>query len=162
ADEIPSHLHHLSQSSPVPRLTRRAYVESLRKDLELPKKALWAATLAAGGLVLTLGLRAVLRSPINVDEELTLRIARGGFGSIFGIVRGRGGGPFHFWLEHVTTEWPGGLAGLRVPSIVFMLAALPAIVLIADELAGRAEAAVTVLLFASAPLAVSYSSFGRP
>jgi hypothetical protein len=146
----------------VPRLNRRAYVESLRKDLELPKKAVWAATLAAGGLVLTLGLRAVLRSPLNVDEELTLRIARGAFGSIFGIVRGRGGGPFHFWLEHVTTAWPGGLAGLRVPSIVFMLAALPAIVLIADELAGRAEAAVTVLLVASAPLAISYSSFGRP
>jgi Dolichyl-phosphate-mannose-protein mannosyltransferase len=162
ANEIPSHLHHLSESSPVPRLTGRAYVESLRKDLELPKKAVWAATLAAGGLVLTLGLRAVLRSPLNVDEELTLRIARGPFGSIFGIVRGRGGGPLHFWLEHVTTAWPGGLAGLRVPSIVFMLVALPAIALIGVELAGRAEAAVTVLLFASAPLAISYSSFGRP
>jgi hypothetical protein len=112
--------------------------------------------------VLTLGLRATLRSPLNVDEELTLRIARGAFGSIFGIVKGRGGGPFHFWLEHVTTAWPGGLAGLRVPSIVFLLAALPAIALVADELAGRAEAAVTVLLVASAPLAISYSSFGRP
>jgi hypothetical protein len=112
--------------------------------------------------VLTLGLRAVLRSPLNVDEELTLRIGRGAFGSIFGIVKGRGGGPFHFWLEHLTTAWPGGLAGLRVPSIVFMLVALPAIALIADELAGRAEAAVTVLLVGSAPLAISYSSFGRP
>ena len=146
----------------MPRLTRRAYVESLRKDLEVPKKAVWAATLAAGGLVLTLGLRAVLRSPLNVDEELTLRIARGAFGSIFGIVRRRGGGPLHFWLEHLTTAWPGGLAGLRVPSIVFILAALPAIALVAMELAGRAEAAVTVLLFATAPLAVSYASFGRP
>jgi hypothetical protein len=161
-DEFPSHLHHLSESSPVPRLTRRAYVDSLRKDLELPKNAVWAATLAAGGLVLTLGLRAVLRSPLNVDEELTLRIARGAFGSIFGIVRGRGGGPFHFWLEHLTTAWPGGLTGLRVPSIVFMLLALPAVALIAEELAGRAEAAVTVLLLGSAPLAISYSSFGRP
>src|SRR5436190_1468865 len=162
ADEIPSHLHHLSESSPVPRLTRRAYVDSLRKDLELPKNAVWAATLAAGGLVLTLGGRAVLRSPLNVDEELTLRIARGAFGSIFGIVRGRGGGPLHFWLEHLTTAWPGGLAGLRVPSIVFMLVALPAVALIAEELAGRAEAAAAVLLLASAPLAISYSSFGRP
>ena len=86
----------------MPRLTRRAYVESLRKGLELPKKAVWAATLVAAGLVLTLALRAVLRSPLNVDEELTLRIAREAFGSIFGTVRGRGGGPFHFWLEHVT------------------------------------------------------------
>src|SRR5262249_60272540 len=120
ADDIPSHLHHLSQSSPVPRLTRRAYVESLRKDLELPKKAVWAATLAAGGLVLTLGLRAVLRSPLTVDEELTLRMARGSFGSIFGIVRGRGGGPFHFWLEPVTAAWPSGRAGLPPPLLVLL------------------------------------------
>ena len=115
----------------MPRLTRRAYVESLRKGLELPKKAVWAATLVAAGLVLTLALRAVFRSPLNVDEELTLRIAREAFGSIFGTVRGRGGGPLHFWLEHVTTAWPGGLTGLRVPSIVFSLAALPAVALIA-------------------------------
>jgi len=146
----------------VPRLTRRAYVESLRKGLELPKNVVWLATLVAGGLVLTLALRAVYRSPLNVDEELTLRIARDRFGSIFGTVRGRGGGPLHFWLEHLTMDWPGGLAGLRVPSIVFVLAALPAVALVAEELAGRAAAVASVLLFASAPLAISYSSFGRP
>jgi Dolichyl-phosphate-mannose-protein mannosyltransferase len=120
------------------------------------------ATLVAGGFVLALALRAVLRSPLNVDEELTLRIAREAFGSIFGTVRGRGGGPFHFWLEHLTTAWPGGLAGLRVPSIVFALAALPAAALIGKELVGRAEAAAAVLLLGTAPLAISYSSFGRP
>jgi hypothetical protein len=120
------------------------------------------ATLAAGALVLTLALRAVLRAPLNVDEELTFRIARQSLGSIFGTVRGRGGGPFHFWLEHLTTAWPGGLAGLRVPSIIFGLAALAAVALIAEELTGRAEAAAAVLLLASAPLAISYSSFGRP
>ena len=146
----------------MPRLTRRAYVLSLRKPLELPKNAVWAATAAAGALVLTLGLRAVFRSPLNVDEELTLRIAHESFGSIFGIVRSRGGGPLHFWLEYVTSAWPGGLVGLRVPSIVFELAALPAVALIAEELAGCAAAAAAVLLFASAPLAISYSSFGRP
>src|SRR5207248_4142649 len=161
-DESPPHLHHLSESSSVPRLTRRAYVGSLRKGLELPKNGLWLATLVAAGFVLTLALRAVFRSPLNVDEELTLRIARQAFGSIFGVVRGRGGGPLHFWLKHVTTAWPGGLAGLRVPSIVFGLAALPAVALVAEELAGRAEAAAAVLLLASAPLAISYASFGRP
>src|SRR5437763_13742496 len=138
-NETPPHLHHLSESSPVPWFTRRAYDESLRKDLELSKKAVWAATFAAAALVLTLSLRALLRSPLNVDEELTLRVARGAFGSIFGTVRGRGGGPFHFWLEHLTTAWPGGLPGLRVTSIVFMLAAPPAVALLADELAGPAE-----------------------
>jgi hypothetical protein len=128
----------------------------------VPKKGLVAATLVAGGIVLALAVRAVVRAPLNVDEELTLRVARDSFGSIFDIVRGRGGGPFHFWLEHLTMSWPGGLAGLRVPSIVFMLAALVAVALIAEELAGRVEAAAAVLLLASAPLAISYSSFGRP
>jgi hypothetical protein len=150
------------QNRPVPRRSR-AYVSSLRAGLEISKKAVAAATLAAGALVLALGLRAVLRSPLNVDEELTLRIARESFGSILHIVaKERGGGPLHFWLEHLTRSWPGGLAGLRVPSILFTLAALPAVAMIADELAGRAEAAATVLLLASSPLLVSYASFGRP
>ena len=140
----------------------RAYVFSLRENLEVSKKAVLAATAAASALVLVLGARAVLRSPLNVDEELTLRIGRSAFGSIFGTVRSRGGGPFHFWLEHLTLQWPGGLAGLRAPSIVFAIAALPAVALIADELAGRAEAAAAVVLVSSAPLFVSYSSFGRP
>jgi hypothetical protein len=139
-----------------------AYVRSLRNGLELPKNALFAVALAASGLVLTLGLRAVYRAPLNVDEELTVRVARASFGSIFGTVRGRGGGPFHFWLEHLTLQWPGGLVGLRVPSIVFALAALAAVVLLAEELAGRTEAAAAAALVASAPLFVSYSSFGRP
>ena len=109
-----------------------------------------------------LTLRAVIRSPLNVDEELTLRIAHSAFGSIFGTVRGRGGGPLHFWLEYLTAAWPGGLAGLRVPSLVFALAALPAVALIAEELAGTAAAAAAVLLLGASPLAVSYASFGRP
>ena len=59
------------------------------------------------------------------------------FGSIFHIVSTeRGGGPLHFWLVHLTLEWPGGLIGLRVPSMVFFAATLPAVALIALELAG--------------------------
>ena len=143
----------------MPRLTSRAYAASLRAALRVRKNALAVATAVAGGFVLTLALRALLRAPLNVDEELTIRVAHDSLGTIFDVVRSRGGGPFHFWLEHVTMHWPGGLAGLRLPSILFALAALPAAALIADELAGRAEAAVTVLLLASAPLFISYSSF---
>jgi hypothetical protein len=120
------------------------------------------AVLVACGFALTLALRALLRSPLNVDEELTIRVAEDGFGQIFHVVVGRGGGPFHFWLIHVTMSWPGGLTGLRLPSVVFMLAAVPAIALVAEELAGRAAAAATVLLLATSPLAISYSSFARP
>ena len=146
----------------MPRLTIRAYVASLKTPLETRKFALAGGAAVAGGLVLTLALRATFRAPLNVDEELTFRIAREAFGSIFGTVRHRGGGPLHFWLEYLTMRWPGGLAGLRVPSIVFAIASLPAIGLIATELAGVVEATVAVLLVASSPLFISYSSFGRP
>jgi len=146
----------------VPRLTVAAYAASLKRALEVRKVALAASLAVAGGLALTLALRALYRAPLNVDEELTLRIAHDSFGSIFGVVRHRGGGPFHFWLEYLTARWPGGLAGLRLPSVFFALASLPAVALVAVELAGTAEAAATVLLVASAPLFISYSSFGRP
>ena len=63
---------------------------------------------------------------------------------------------------HFTLEWPKGLLGLRLPSLIFFLASLPAIALIGLELAGPIAAAAAVLLTATAPLAVSYATFGRP
>jgi hypothetical protein len=126
-----------------------------------------AGLAAATGLALVigaaLGARAVYWAPLNVDEELTRRVATEPFGSIFHIVSSeRGGGPFHFWLMHFTLEWPKGLVGLRVPSMIFFAASLPAVALIGLELAGATAAAAAVLLTATAPLAISYSTFGRP
>jgi mannosyltransferase len=105
----------------------------------------------------------VWAAPLNVDEEVTMAIAPRPFGEIWSIVWGkRGGGPLHFFLEHATLSWPGGLVGLRGPSIVFFVATLPAAALIARELAGRAAAVAAVLLLGAAPLAVSFGTFGRP
>src|SRR5262245_56379351 len=114
-------------------------------------------------LSVLLSIRAVWWAPLNVDEELTRRIATEPFGSIFHIVSTeRGGGPLHFWLIHLTLDWPGGLVGLRVPSLVFLAAALPPVAWIALELADAVVAAAAVLLTATAPLAISYSTFARP
>ena len=125
--------------------------------------ALATATIAAAALAVALSVQAIYRAPLNVDEELTRRIASGRFGSIFSIVANqRGGGPLHFWLIHLTLQWPGGLIGLRAPSLVFFLLALPAVALAARELAGTWPAVVTVVLTACAPLAISYDTFGRP
>jgi len=132
-------------------------------SIRRPGALLGAATVAAIALGGVLSAQAIYRAPLNVDEELTRRIASGRFGSIFSIVaQQRGGGPLHFWLIHLTLQWPGGLLGLRGPSLLFFLLALPAVALIADELAGAVAAAMTVLLTACAPLAVSYSFFARP
>jgi hypothetical protein len=100
---------------------------------------------------------------VNVDEEVTTAISSRSLGDIWSIVWGdRGGGPLHFFLEHFAMQWPGGLVGLRGPSLVFLVAALPAAALVARELAGDVAAAASVLLFGLAPLALSHGTFGRP
>ena len=135
----------------------------MRSAVSLRRFALPAAVALAVGLAAALASRAVWWAPLNVDEELTRRVATEPFGSIFHIVSSeRGGGPLHFWIEHFTLQWPGGLVGLRGPSTLFFLLTLPAVALIARELAGSFAAVAAVLLTATAPLAISYSTFGRP
>jgi hypothetical protein len=108
-------------------------------------------------------LQTVWWSPLNVDEELTLRVSDFSFRHVFHIVSTqRGGGPLHFWLEHFLQGWWPGLESLRVPSIVFACLALPAVALIARELIGDKGAAGVVLLTAVAPIPILYATFGRP
>ena len=99
-----------------------------------------------------------------MDEELTLRISDFSFAHVFHIVSTkRGGGPLHFWLEHFLLGWWPSLAALRVPSLVFLCLALPAVALLARRLLGAEEAgAGVVLLTAVAPIPVLYATFGRP
>jgi 4-amino-4-deoxy-L-arabinose transferase-like glycosyltransferase len=92
-----------------------------------------------------------------------MTIARRSYGDIWSIVfNDRGGGPLHFFLEHVTLAWPGGFVGLRATSIVFVIATIPVAALIARELAGRAAAIGCVILVALSPLVLSFGTFGRP
>ena len=117
---------------------------------------------AAGALALAAALPAVWWEPLHVDEAVTLTLAPLGFGEIVDTVFvEKGGAPIHFFVEHALLEWPGGLEGLRLPSLVFFLLALPAAVLVGRELVGEWEAALGTLLLALAPLAVSLATFGR-
>lgn len=114
------------------------------------------------GLVLV-ALPTVWATPLNVDEELTLRLADYSFAHIFHIVSTkRGGGPLHFWLEHFLLGWWPGLPALRVPSLVFLCLALPAVALIVRRLLGDVASAAVVLLTALSPIPVLYATFGRP
>lgn len=102
-------------------------------------------------------------TPLNVDEELTLRVAQFSFVHVFHIVSDqRGGGPLHFWLEHfVLGRWPG-LPGLRVPSMIFGCIGLAGAAVVALQLAGAETSAGVVLLTALSPIPVLYATFGRP
>jgi MYXO-CTERM domain-containing protein len=118
---------------------------------------------AAAALLVAESVQTVWWTPLNVDEELTLRVADFSFRHVFHIVSTqRGGGPLHFWLEHFLQQWRPGLESLRVPSLVFACLALPAVALIVRELIGDTGASGVVLLTALAPIPVLYATFGRP
>jgi 4-amino-4-deoxy-L-arabinose transferase-like glycosyltransferase len=124
---------------------------------------LTAATVGAALMAVLLARHAVFLAPLNVDEELTIRLADFSFGHIFHIVSTqRGGGPLHFWLEHFLLGWWPSLQALRLPSLVFFCLALPAVALVARDLVGAELAAGVVLLLAAAPVPESYATFGRP
>jgi MYXO-CTERM domain-containing protein len=114
-------------------------------------------------LLVAESVQAVWWSPLNVDEELTLRVSEFSFRHVFHIVSTqRGGGPLHFWLEHFLQGWWPGLESLRAPSLVFGCLALPAVALIVRQLIGDTGASGVVLLTALAPIPVLYATFGRP
>ena len=101
------------------------------------RRLLPAATIAAVLLLVAVSVQSVWWTPLNVDEELTLRLAQFSFRNVFHIVSTqRGGGPVHFWLEHFLQGWWPGLEALRLPSLLFACLALPAVALIARELVG--------------------------
>jgi hypothetical protein len=118
---------------------------------------------SSAALLVWLALPMVWWTPLNVDEELTIRVSEFSFAHVFDIVSTkRGGGPLHFWLEHFLLGWWPGLGALRIPSLVFICLALPAVVLIARRLAGDEASAGVVLLTAASPIPVLYATFGRP
>src|SRR5581483_10918827 len=138
--------------------SRRSLPPARTRRLLLP-----ASVVAAAAALVWLALPTVWWTPLNVDEELTLRVADFSFRHVFHIVSTeRGGGPVHFWLEHFLLGWWPGLPALRVPSLVFVCLALPAVGLLVRRLLGDEEAAAVVVLTALAPIPVLYATFGRP
>lgn len=133
---------------------------------KLSRRLLLPASIVGAAALLTwLALPTVWSTPLNVDEELTLRLAQFSFLHILDIVSTqRGGGPLHFWLEHFLLGWWPGLGALRLPSLVFLVAALPAVALVVRRLLADDDeaASAVVVLTACSPIPVLYATFGRP
>jgi hypothetical protein len=114
-------------------------------------------------LLVWLALPLVWWTPLNVDEELTIRVSDFSFANVFDIVSTkRGGGPLHFWLEHYLLGWWPSVGSLRIPSLVFICLALPAVALVVRRLVGDEASAGAVVLTAASPIPVLYATFGRP
>ena len=109
-----------------------------------------------------MSLPAVWWEPLHVDEAITLEYAPESPPEILrDVFVERGGAPIFFLLEHVSLQWPGGLAGLRLPSFVFFLAAVALSAPVARQLGGRNAAILLPPLLAVAPLAVRLATFAR-
>jgi Dolichyl-phosphate-mannose-protein mannosyltransferase len=105
---------------------------------------------------------AVGWEPLHLDEAVMLQFSRN---SLPGIVRevfiDRGGAPAQFFVERATLAWPGGLAGLRGPSLVFFLLSLPVAAAVARRLLDERTALLLPFLLALSPLAVELATFAR-
>ncbi len=125
-----------------------------------------ARFVAALALALSVGaalaLPALWWEPLHLDEAITMDYARRSYASIVtDVFLDRGGAPLHFFVEHVTLAVPGGIEGLRLPSVVFFLLSLVLAAFFARDLAGEAVGLLTPLLLAVAPLGVSLATFAR-
>ena len=123
-------------------------------------RALWTAIawLGAAAIALALGLPAVWWEPLHADEMVTQASRAGRRRDRPGRLRRPRRAPLHFLVEWVTLAWPDGLVGLRVPSIVFFVLALPAAGLVAGLLV---DARAAVLLRSRWPVRRSPSSSPR-
>ena len=125
-----------------------------------------ARLLAALALALSggaaLALPALWWEPLHLDEAITIDYAERSYASIVSdVFLDRGGAPLHFFIEHVTLSVPGGIEGLRLPSLVCFLLSLVLAAALARELAGNSAGFLTPLLLAVAPLGVSLATFAR-
>jgi hypothetical protein len=120
------------------------------------------AVAGAAVLAAAVTMPAVTWEPLHFDEAIMLQFSRYSLPSIVkDVFIDRGGAPAQFFVEHVTLAWPGGIAGLRAPSLLFFLLSLPVAATVARRLLGEGAALSLPVLLALAPLAVGLATYAR-
>src|SRR5436309_15004137 len=126
-------------------------LETLEKEPGFDVAALkvdvyWAATGTVTAVVAGV-LGWFLRSwPPHEDEALALFVGRGSLGHVLHtVVAERGGAPLHFLLAWIVVHLGGGLTALRVVSLVFAVASVPAIAVLCARLADRSTGVVSAV-----------------
>ena len=116
-----------------------------------------------GGLALAaIGFRFVTRSPLWLDEALSVNIARLPLGDIPEALRHDGHPPLYYFLLHGWMELFGeGDVAVRALSGLFGVALFPLMWVAGRRLAGRQGAWSAVLVLALSPYAVRYSTETR-
>ncbi|HET6665459.1 MAG TPA: glycosyltransferase family 39 protein [Acidimicrobiales bacterium] len=133
---------------------------SVRRSTTAPHRL--ASVVVVGAVVAGLVLRFVQRSPLWLDEALSVNIARLPLGDMFEALRHDGHPPFHYVLLHGWMDVFGESDfAVRALSGVFAVASLPLAWIAGRRLAGRAGARWALLVVALSPYAVRYATEAR-
>jgi uncharacterized membrane protein len=132
---------------------------TVREDVAAPVEVV---VLAVGALVIGVVLRFVTRSPLWLDEALSVNIAHLPIGDIPAALRHDGHPPPYYLLLHVWMAVFGtGDFAVRSLSGLFSLAALPLAWIIGRRRGGSRLAWITVGVLAMAPFALRYATETR-
>src|SRR5262249_40982790 len=130
------------------------------RDLQL----LWFwAAVAANAVALAAVLGVYLRAwPPHEDETLALFVGRGSLPHVVStVIADRGGAPLHFVLAWFIVHLGGGLTALRVVSLLFAVASVPAIAVLCSQLADRYTGVVSALLASFTWVSLFHGIYGR-
>jgi 4-amino-4-deoxy-L-arabinose transferase-like glycosyltransferase len=139
-------------------------------DIALPRartrvqntSLLWAgAALPAAALAGLLGWLLTTWPP-HEDETLALFVGRAPFGdAVHTVIAERGGAPLHFIIAWTVVHLGGGLTSLRIVSLVFAVASVPAIAVLGSRLADAVTGAVAAVLAAGSWVLLFQGVYGR-
>jgi mannosyltransferase len=122
----------------------------------------WLVGAATAAVVAGIGLRFWTTSDLWLDEALTVNIARLPLADIPDALRHDGAPPFYYFLLHGWIRLFGdGDAAVRSLSGVFGVGALPVVWVAGGRLAGRHVAWIALLLLATSPFGIRFSTEAR-
>src|SRR2546425_7125853 len=139
---------------------RRSFTRAHARDISV--HWFWVAVAATSG-----GLAAVLAVylrtwPPHEDETLALFVGRGSLPHVLHtVIAERGGAPAHFMLAWMVAHLGGGLTALRVVSLLFAVASVPVIAVLARQLADRAVGVVAAVLASATWVLLFQGIYGR-
>jgi mannosyltransferase len=122
----------------------------------------WVAAGVAAAVLVGVVARFALRSPLWLDEALSVNIAGLGLGEVGDALRQDGHPPLYYWLLHAWMRVVGdGDLAARSLSGVIGLVSLPLAWLAGRRLAGASGARWALVVVALSPFAVRYSTEAR-
>ena len=139
---------------------RLSFTRAHARDISV--RWFWIALAATSG-----GLAAVLAVylrtwPPHEDETLALFVGRGSLPHVLHtVIAERGGAPLHFVLAWMVAHLGGGLTALRIVSLLFAVASVPAIAVLASQLADRAVGVVAAILASATWVLLFHGIYGR-